>query len=168
MARHFPVSFRKVVAVALIAGFVPLTSACFGSFNLTRKLIGFNRSVSPNKWIQWFVFLGLNIIPVYPFASLGDVFFANSVEFWTGKNPITAKLEPKTVVGEDGAVARLIPVDDGARIEVVETSGAVHTMTLLREAPGVVAAYDQDGRLVRKLVGLGGDETRIVEVASSR
>jgi hypothetical protein len=85
MVRHFPVSLRKLVAIALLAGFVPLTSACFGSFNLTRKLIGFNRSVSPNKWIQWFVFLGLNIIPVYPFASLGDVFFANSVEFWTGR-----------------------------------------------------------------------------------
>jgi hypothetical protein len=41
-------------------------------------------------------------------------------------------------------------------------------MTLLREAPGVVAAYDEDGRLVRKLVGLGSDETRIVEVAASR
>ncbi len=94
--------------------------------------------------------------------------FPNSIEFWTGKNPIPAKLEPKTVVTEDGAVARLVPVDGGARIEVVEISGAMHTMTLLREAPGVVAAYDQDGRLVRKLIGLGGDETRIVEVAANR
>jgi len=168
MARLLPASLRKRIAVALLVAFVPLGSACFGSFNLTRKLIGFNKSISPNKWIRWFVFLGLNIIPVYEFASLADVFFANSVEFWTGSNPITVKLDPKTVVGEDGSLARLIPVDNGARIEVVETSGAVHTLTLLREAPGVVAAYDQDGTLVRKLVGLGGDETRIVEVAAGR
>lgn len=168
MTRHLPVSLRKLIAVALLVAFVPLGSACFGSFNLTRKLIGFNKSISPNKWIRWFVFLGLNIIPVYEFASLADVFFANSVEFWTGNNPITVKLEPKTVVGEDGAVARLIPVENGARIEVVEVSGARHTMTLLREAPGVVAAYDEDGTLVRRLVGLGGDETRIVEVATGR
>jgi hypothetical protein len=30
-----------------------------------------------------------------------------------------------------------------------------------------VAAYDQDGRLVRKLVGLGSDDPRIVEMAAS-
>jgi hypothetical protein len=168
MMRLFPVSLRKIVAVLLLAGFVPLGSACFGSFNLTRKLMGFNKSVSPNKWVRWFVFLGLTIIPVYEFASLADAFFANSVEFWTGKNPITAKLEPKTVVTEDGTVARLIPLDDGARIEVVETSSAVHSMTLRREAPGVVAAYDQDGRLVRKLVGLGSEDAHIVEMAASR
>jgi hypothetical protein len=168
MARHLPLSFRKTVAVALLVAFVPLGSSCFGSFNLTRKLIGFNKSISPNKWIRWFVFLGLTFIPVYTFANLADVFFANSVEFWTGSNPITVKLDPKTVVGEDGSVARLIPVENGARIEVVETSGAVRTMTLLREAPGVVAAYDEDGTLVRKLVGLGGDDTHIVEVAAGR
>jgi hypothetical protein len=167
MVRRFPPSLRKLVAVTLLAGFVPLGGACFGSFHLTQKVLGFNKSVSPNKWVRWFVFLGLTIIPVYEFASLADVFFANSIEFWTGKNPITVKLEPKTVVGEDGALARLIPLHDGARIEVVEASGAVHRMTLLREAPGVVAAYDQDGRLVRKLVGLGSDNPRIVEMAAS-
>jgi hypothetical protein len=167
MVRFFPASFRKIVAIALLAGFVPLTSACFGSFNLTRKLIGFNRSVSANKWVQWFVFLGLTIIPVYSFASLADMFFANSIEFWTGKNPITAKLEPKSVVAEDGSLVRLVPVDDGARIEVVETSGVMHSMTLLRFAPGIVAAYDRDGRLVRMLIGLGSDEPRIVDVAAS-
>jgi hypothetical protein len=59
-------------------------------------------------------------------------------------------------------------VENGARIEVVEASGALHSMTLLREEPGVVAAYDQNGTLVRKLIGLGGDETRIVEIAASR
>ena len=167
MIRHFPVSLRKLVAVALLVGFVPLSSACFGSFNLTRKLMAFNKGVSPNKWIRWFVFLGLTFIPVYWLANMADVFFANSVEFWTGENPITVKLEPKTMVGED-AVSRLIPVENGARIEVVEASGVVHEMTLLREAPGVVAAYDQKGRLVRKLIGLGGDEPRIVEIAESR
>ena len=124
MTRRLPPSLRKLIAVALLVGFVPLGSACFGSFNLTRKLIGFNKSVSPNKWIRWLVFLGLTFIPVYTFANLGELFFANSLEFWTGNNPITVKLDPKTVVGEDGSVARLIPVENGARIEVVEVSGA--------------------------------------------
>ena len=156
---------HRTVALTVLLAFAPLATACFGSFTTTRKLVAFNKNISPNKWIQWFVFLGLTFIPVYWFANLFDVLFANSVEFWTGKNPITVQLEPKRVVGEDGTVARLVPLANGARIEVVEPSGARHAMTLLREEPGVVAAYDEKGVLVRKLIGLGGEQTRIIEVA---
>ena len=153
-------------AVIVASRRTPLAKSFRGSFNLTRKLIGFNKSVSPNKWIRWFVFLGLNIIPVYEFASLADVFFANSIEFWTGNNPITVRLDPKTVVGEDGSLARLVPIEDGARIEVVTPSGEAYAMTLRREAPGVIAAYDEDGTLVRRLVGFGSEGAHIVEVGA--
>lgn len=168
MIAAFSGSWRKSVAVAVLLGFLPLTSACFGSFNLTRKVYQFNRSVSPDKWIRWLTFLALNILPVYPFATLVDAFFANCAEFWTGSNPITAKLEPQTVVGPNGEVASLVPVENGARIVVTERSGAVHSMTLLREAPGVVAAYDAEGTLVRRVVGLDTETPRLVEVAGAR
>jgi hypothetical protein len=95
-----------------------------------------------------------------------DVFFANAWEFWAGSNPVVVQLQPQTVVGPDGAVASLIPVENGARIVVTEKTGAVHSMTLLREAPGVVAAYDAEGTLVRRLIGLGTDTPQIVEVAA--
>ena len=38
MIAAFSGSWRKSVAVAVLLGFLPLTSACFGSFNLTRKV----------------------------------------------------------------------------------------------------------------------------------
>jgi hypothetical protein len=158
-----PGSWRKSVAVAVLLGLLPLTSACFGSFNLTRKAYQFNKSVSPDKWVRWLVFLVMS--PIYPLAGLVDVLFANSVEFWSGSNPITAKLEPRSVVGPNGEVASLIPIDNGARIVVTEPSGAVHEVTLLRERPGVVAAYDAEGTLVSRLVGLGSDSPQIVAAA---
>jgi hypothetical protein len=168
MIAAFSGSWRKGVALAVLLGFLPLTSACFGGFNLTRKVYQFNKSVSPDKWIRWLTFLALTVLPVYPFATLVDVFFANCAEFWTGSNPITAKLEPQSVVGPNGEVANLIPLENGARIVVRERSGAVHAMTLLREAPGVVAAYDAEGTLVSRLIGLGTDQAQIVEVAAAR
>ena len=161
MNRSYRGAWQKGVAAAVLLGFVPFASACFGSFNLTRKVYQFNKSVSPDKWLRWLTFLALNVIPLYPFASLVDAFFANSVEFWTGSNPITAKLEPQTVVGPNGEVASLIPIENGARIVVTEPSGALHTATLLREAPGVVAAYDEQGRLVQRLVGLDSDAPQL-------
>lgn len=166
MINAFSASWRKSVAIAVLLGFLPLTSACFGSFNLTRKAYQFNKSVSPDKWVRWLVFLVMS--PIYPLAGIVDVLFANSVEFWSGSNPITAKLEPQTVVGPNGEVASLVPVENGARIVVTERSGTVHSMTLLREAPGVVAAYDAEGTLVRRLIGLGTDHPQIIEVAAAR
>jgi Domain of unknown function (DUF3332) len=158
-------AWRKTVALGVLLA-MPFASACFGSFNLTRKAYYFNKSVSSDRWVRWLVFLVMS--PIYPLASTVDVLFANSVEFWAGSNPITARLEPRSAVGPNGEVASLIPVENGARIVVTERSGVVHTATLLREAPGVVAAYDADGRLVSRLVGLGSDEPRLIDRAAAQ
>jgi hypothetical protein len=161
MTRSYRAAWQRGVAAAVLLAFVPLASACFGSFNLTRKVYQFNKSISPDKWIRWLTFLALNVLPVYPFATLVDACFANAWEFWAGRNPITARLEPRTLVGPNGEVASLVPIENGARIVVTEPSGKVHTATLLREAPGVVAAYDAEGRLVQRLVGLDTDTPRL-------
>lgn len=165
MIRRFAGSWRQATAVAVLLAFLPLAGGCFGSFNLTRKVYKFNKSISPDKWLRWLMFLALSIMPVYPFAAAVDVFFANAWEFWAGSNPIVA-LEPQTVVGPNGEVASLVPVENGARIVVTEPSGAVHSTTLLREQPGVVAAYDADGRLVARLIGLGSEQPQLVDLAA--
>ena len=81
--------FRRTAVLALSAAAVLGTSACFGSFNLTRKLYGFNKDVSKDKFVRELVFLGLNIVPVYGIAGFIDAVVANTVEFWTGENPVT-------------------------------------------------------------------------------
>ena len=42
-----------------------------------------------DTWSRELVFLGLHSVPVYPMSVLGDLFVVNSVEFWSGDNPIT-------------------------------------------------------------------------------
>jgi len=160
-------AWRRTIALAVMLAVLPAVSGCFGSFHITRKVYNFNKSATPNKWVRWCLFMGMNIIPVYALATFADVFFANAVEFWTGSNPIVVKLEPQRAVGADGSVAQLIPVDGGARIVVTETNGAVHEMTLLREAPGIVAVYDRNGTLVRRVSGLGSDDPQVVELAAA-
>lgn len=159
MTRSHRGAWQRSVALAVLCTLVPLVSACFGSFNLTRKAYGFNRGVSADKWVRWLVFLAIS--PLYPMAGVVDMVFANCVEFWSGNNPINAQLTPQTVVGPQGEVASLVPIENGARVVLNEPSGAVHTMTLVREAPGVVAAYDADGRFVQRVVGLGTDAPRL-------
>ncbi len=112
-------TFRRAVVLMLATAAVLGTSACFGSFNLTRKLYGFNKDVSKDKFVRELVFLGLNIVPVYGVAGFIDAVVANTVEFWTGENPITMgstiKVDSTTVVKRVGIVK------DGERIMTIST-----------------------------------------------
>ena len=165
MTRVLAAPWRRAVAAVALAALLPVVGGCFGSFHITRKAYAFNKSATPNKWVRWCLFMGMNIIPVYPVAMFGDAVFANAVEFWTGSNPIVVKLEPRRTVLPDGSVAELVPVENGARVVVTEASGAVHETTLLREAPGIVAVYDADGVRVARVVGAGGSEPQLIAAA---
>lgn len=63
------------------------TPSCVGPFRLTSNLNEWNRELD-DRWAQEVVFLGLVIIPVYPLSILLDALLFNSLEFWTGSNPI--------------------------------------------------------------------------------
>ena len=48
------------------------------------------------------VFLALNIVPVYGVAYLADALVINSIEFWSGTNPMANVGDVKKVKGENG------------------------------------------------------------------
>lgn len=60
---------------------------CFGKFNLTRKVYDINSQVS-DKFLRSAVTWAFIIIPVYGISALLDFVLFNTIEFWTGKNPI--------------------------------------------------------------------------------
>lgn len=111
--------FRRTAVLALTAGALVATSGCFGSFNLTRKLWGWNKGVSNEKFVRELVFLGLNVVPIYSIAGFIDVVVTNSIEFWTGKNPVdmssTIKVDSATTV------KKVAVVKDGVRTMTLET-----------------------------------------------
>ena len=47
----------KVLASLVLAAFVPLTTGCWGSYNLTRDIYNWNKNVSDNKWVVWLIHL---------------------------------------------------------------------------------------------------------------
>jgi len=151
-------TFQRPIAALLLASFLPVVSTgCFGRFETVRKVYSFNQEVHPNKWVRWSVFLGLILVPVYGSAALFDMIFANTAEFWSGKNPIaTVPGTTRTVAGPDGDRARMTLRPDGTVDVLLEPgSGAVQRLVLVREG-ATVAAYDGDGALVAR-VGDGPD-----------
>jgi Domain of unknown function (DUF3332) len=151
-------TFRRSLVLTLTAAAVLGTSGCFGSFNLTRKLYGFNKDVSKEKFVRELVFLGLNVVPIYGIAAAIDVIVANTVEFWTGENPISMtgsiKVDSTTVVKRVGVVK------DGERIMTLSTfrSNKLVATTTMKLEPGTTSmAFETvfaDGRTEAYVVAL--------------
>jgi len=76
-----------------------LFSSCIGSFGLTNKLLTWNRSID-SKFVNELVFIAFWIVPVYEISALADVLVINSIEFWTGSNPMADNV--KHIKGENG------------------------------------------------------------------
>lgn len=86
---------RKVkfaVAALLVAGSSLALNSCIGSFALTNKVLSWNRSIGP-KFVNELVFFAFWILPVYEITALADVVILNSIEFWSGDNPLSASVK---------------------------------------------------------------------------
>ena len=94
---------RTHAGVALLVASGLLLNGCYGPFLLTKKLYRWNGQVSNDRWAVEAVFLICVALPIYSIAGVADALFLNSVEFWTGKNPLAASL-PR--VGETKRIVR--------------------------------------------------------------
>ncbi len=90
--------FRKALAALLCASMLTATS-CIGQFRLTNRLLGWNQTIG-NKFVNELVFFAFWILPVYEVSALADILVLNSIEFWSGTNPM-AKGD-KIIDGSDG------------------------------------------------------------------
>lgn len=79
---------RKVVAVIALAMSL---SGCMGRNALSGKALRFNLTTAEGRWTREGLFFGMIVIPVYPIFKLVDLLLFNSIEFWTGTNPLNGK-----------------------------------------------------------------------------
>lgn len=90
----------KMAATVMICGAF-LFSSCIGSFRLHSKLVDWNQNIG-TKFVNELVYLAFNIIPVYYVCYAADALVINSIEFWTGSNPLANIGDVKKVKGENG------------------------------------------------------------------
>lgn len=89
--------FFSVAVILALAGSVMFTS-CIGPFNLSKELLAWNRTID-SKFVNALVFFVFT--PVYVVTLVGDSLIFNTIEFWSGSNPIEAGII-KQVQGENG------------------------------------------------------------------
>jgi Domain of unknown function (DUF3332) len=173
---------RKLVAAGVLVCFMMATTACYGPFNLTKNVYHWNSGIKgsgevSDKWMKEFVFFGMIVVPVYMFSALLDGFIFNSIQFWSGDNPVkAADLNPngtiKTVVLGETTI-RWMQADEGAQVtyerhgvverramiignssgyRLIDESGIVLAVAEY-EADGAVTVLDRDGRVVQRWTG---------------
>ena len=91
----------KMMLICSILSGSLLFSSCIGSFGLWSNLKDWNQGLG-NKFVNEIVFLAFHVVPVYEVAYLADVLVLNSIEFWSGSNPVAEVGSIKTVKGENG------------------------------------------------------------------
>lgn len=93
-----------------------LLSSCIGSFGLTNRLKSWNESLG-NNWANEIVFVCFHIIPVYGVSIFADILVINSIEFWTGNNPLAANVgETKLVKNSAGDDVQVTTTANGYNI----------------------------------------------------
>lgn len=121
-------SYISVAVTALLTA--SMFTSCIGSFSLTNKLLAWNQQVS-NKFVNELVFFAFWVIPVYEVTAVADVLVLNSIEFWSGTNPIA---QGRSIIdGKDGKY-------------LVDCDGKGYTITSLNDQSVVRLEFDSADR----------------------
>ncbi len=78
----------KKALIAVILAFGLGSSSCLGPDHAYGSIKQWNADLSDKDWVNELVFIGLQIIPVYPIALFGDIVIFNTIRYWSGDNPI--------------------------------------------------------------------------------
>ena len=156
---------RAVFASILVAGLVLSNTACIGRMATSGRVGKFNLEVTESKWGREITFLALYLIPVYPLAGAIDLIIVNSIEFWTGTNPLNgepglARFQTEKsgyAAAADGSEAISTLREDGSiDLEIRAADGSVHFMNVVR-MDGQVVARDSEGRHVAMVDSATGE-----------
>lgn len=146
---------HRIVVATVLVGFMTMSTACYGPFNLTKNVYRWNSNVKGSgqvndKWMKEIVFFGMLIVPAYMFSALLDTFIFNSMHFWTGDSPIK-----EFDLGSDGtkvatwgeATIRWTPLEDGATVTYERHGVVERRATIIASATGY-RLLDEQGNLL--------------------
>ena len=147
------ISLVLSIAIAMVS-----LQGCYGKMALTRKIYQANGSVH-DKYLRSLVSWVFIIVPVYGVSALADFILFNTIEFWSGTNPV-AEGEKSFRYTENGDGYRINARKSGNTVTYVvdRYRGERHLDTLSIE-------WDtKSGNSTARLVDNGGAVTRYVAV----
>jgi len=103
----------KSLTLALVGAC--LMSSCIGSFGLFNKVLDWNKQATNSKFLNELIFLVIS--PAYAVCGVADFLVLNTIEFWSGNNPVASNVgKTKDVMGSDGRMYAVTYLKDGYEI----------------------------------------------------
>lgn len=146
---------KKLILPMLISGST-LLSGCLGQNALFNTVQDWNASATEEKFVNQGISFAFWILPVYGLTLLADVVILNSVEFWTGTNPVNnkgAKVTGTTERVTDGLGNEALltyQADGTVKVEVLRGDNIEH-LVLARDGNQVVRMQDGERVAVSNL-----------------
>lgn len=104
----------KVSALLLAATL--LTSSCVGSFSLFNHVAKWNTHATKSKFLNEIIFLLIS--PAYAVCGVADLLVLNTIEFWSGSNPMAQKVgTTQQITGKDGLIYAVTTLRDGYEVK---------------------------------------------------
>lgn len=134
----------KTLILALTGSF--LMSSCIGSFSLFNKVLSWNKDATGNKFLDELIFLVIS--PAYAVCGMADLFILNTIEFWTGDNPIASNVgKTQDVMGSDGRMYAVKNLKNG--YEIKDDKGETVNFTFDKSTK--TWSFEKDGETVKLL-----------------
>jgi hypothetical protein len=139
------IHMKKLAVLVVLVSMIALS--CTGTFQLTRQVYDFQTKPA-DKWVDEVLFLAFVIVPVYGVATFVDAVVFNSIEFWTGQNPMRASLDNNNnVVAQNGKDQLIMKYDPASKDIQVSPTQTGKSFVLSKTANGVVAK-DREGKVL--------------------
>ena len=137
---------KKGIVNLLCAGMIVL-SGCYGKNACFNKLHDWNGTLG-DKWINSIVHFILFWLPVYGICLfLVDGLVLNTIEFWTGSNPLASGDSYFEKDAQGNTIAAVKNEDGSMSVELTTAKGEKANLTLQRDE-NVVRALDNEGNVV--------------------
>lgn len=108
------------VVTCLIAGGL-LFNSCIGSYSLFNKFTKWELHMTNSKFLNAIIGFVIDIVCI-PVTLLVDSLVLNTIEFWSGENPLSSNIgKTRQVIGEDGKIYAVKTLKDG--YEVTDSEG---------------------------------------------
>jgi hypothetical protein len=79
---------KTLLAGLLTVGLGLGSTSCLGPDAAYASVKQWNADLSDKDWVNEVVYIGLNIIPVYPIVLFGDIVIFNTIRYWSGESTI--------------------------------------------------------------------------------
>lgn len=132
----------SIPAAIAVTASILMSTGCMGHMGLTQKVKKGNLSITENRWGREGIFVGFQVFWVYRISALLDLVVFNSIEFWSGENPLTdqsalVNISQETIdkVFEEGTVetAQIQRVNQSeAKMYLAFTNGDKMTFDVVR------------------------------------